>query len=115
MLPNSKELMALNFRKCLTRHSADDGAKRPGRKGSWVSNPYYYHFGSCAGGNGRLINDEAGARMGWKRPWPVGAAYRGVRRPGRKSSRVCNPCYPCYCYGSCAGGDGRLTNNEAGA
>jgi len=40
---------------------------------------------------------------------PIGAAYRGVRRPGRKSSRVYDPCYPCYCYGSGAGGNGRLT------
>ena len=56
------------------------GVRRPGRKISRVYDPYYC-YGSCAGGNGRLTNDEAGAWMGWKRPWPVGAAYRGVRQP----------------------------------
>ncbi|MBP6471681.1 MAG: hypothetical protein KBE23_22445 [Chloroflexi bacterium] len=51
----------------------------------------YYHYGSCVGGDGRLTNNKVGARMGWKRPSPVGAVYRGVswthnylKQPGKE-------------------------------
>ena len=40
------------------------------------------------------------------------ATEPGVRRPGTKITRVYDPY---YCYGSGAGGDGRLTSDEADA